>query len=215
MAERGLRPQGPTIAAIILLLLGGIATFWTVAWWVERSYLVTVSAPDGLSWTMWLPHQTVPMTWTTDGNARVVGVVETPYGARLNVTGPGTARIRFAFPVIGFGEKPWDLGPHVNLTRQEGGRPGGDYRVWRQTSDSSANVSVNGIILERAYRLGEDWQCGGPGYFDYPQEGWSQVRPLLGDCVAMIFLFPGIVPAALRVPGMILAVVAHRRGVRA
>lgn len=197
---------------MILLALGAVTSFWSVGWWVDRSYGVYVWADEGVSWTFWIPHHSVPMLWNAEGSVQVAGSADTAYGLLLNITGSGSARLRFFTTAVGFAEKPWHVGLEVNLSGREGGPWPSRYHVWRDSSDPSANITVSGVVLLRGYRLGEDWQCGGPMYVGYPSEGWGEVREGISECLGLIYLFPGALPGALLLPGTVLAVVElHRR----
>lgn len=200
------------VAAIVLLGLGATATFATVAWWVETSYGVSVSARDDVEWTLWVPNPGNPMPWTTVGTVAVAGAMTTPYGTLLNLTGRGSADVRFSTGGIGFGSGAFDLAPPVNLSGRQGQWPNGTYAVWRHTSDSAANLSVASGLGFHAARLDESWNCGGSGFVGYLREGWNLLPIRFGDCLGLVSSVPGLIPAALLVPGTVLAVVVRRRG---
>ena len=199
-------------AAIVLLALGAVTSFWSVGWWVDRSYGVYVWADEGVSWTLWIPHHSVPMPWNAEGSVQVAGSASTPYGLLLNITGSGSARLRFFTTAVGFAEKPWHVGLELNLSGHGGGPWPSRYHVWRDSSDPSANISIGGGLGLQGHRLGEDWQCGGPRYSGWPSEGWSEVPERFWDCLGSGYFLPGVIPAALLMPGTVLAVVElHRR----
>ncbi len=197
--------------SIVLLVLGGLATIWTFAWTVEKEYMVSVSAPEGLAWTLWVPHPGVTIPWTSQGSIASVGAVETPAGVLLNITGTGGAQVRFAATAIGFGSDPFGIGPGFNLTGREGLGPNATYRVWRESSDPAANISLSGGLFLDATRLDESWECGDVGFHGYLDEGWNNLPRGIGDCVLGVSSVPGLIPASLLVPGVILAILAWRR----
>ena len=205
------RPSLLAIGAIVLLVLGGLATFWTFAWWTDSGYVVSVAVPDEVSWSLWVPDPGTTIPWTTDGSAAVVGPLDTPFGVLLNLTGTGPARVRFSTTRIGFGADPFQLRTPINLSGREGQWPTGTYRVWRQSSDAAANMSVASGLPFSAARLDESWQCGGSGFSGYPAEGWNILPIGFGDCVGLISSVPGLIPAALLVPGSVMAIIAWRR----
>lgn len=201
------------VVALVLLFLGALASFWSVAWWIDRSYGVHITTAEQVSWTLWVPHPSVAITWTSEGAVQVAGSVDTQYGLRLNITGSGSARVRFFLSSIEIGERPSPVGQGLNLSGREGGPWPSRYHVWRQSSDPNANITLTGGLSLQGHRLGEDWQCGGPRYSGFPSEGWSGIPESFWDCVGGIqsFAFPGLIPAALFVPGTFLAVVEIRR----
>lgn len=195
--------------SIVLLLLGGLATFWTVFGWTEAGYVVNVAAPDDLAWTLWIPQPDRSMPLTTQGSVAVIGTVETAYRPLLTVTGTGGARIRYSTGGIALAAD-WPP-PHVNLTGREGQWPNGTYRIWRHSSDPAANLTLTSNLPSRATGLDGSWECGGSAFVGYPQEGWNAMPIAFGDCLGLVLFPPGTIPATLLIPGTALAAVAWRR----
>ena len=197
--------------SVVLLLLGGVATFGTVFPSTVATYNVNVDAADTLSWTVWIPQPEESMPLTTQGSVAVIGTVVTADGPLLNVTGNGNAHIRYSTARIAFATN----GPPstVHLTGRQGSWPNGTYRVWRQSSDRAANMSIVANLPSSAANLDGSWQCGGSGFFGYPEEGWNSMRVMFGDCVGLVTFPPGTIPATLFVLGTSLAAVASLRRV--
>lgn len=193
--------------SIILLLLGGLATFWTVFEWTDESYDVSIAAPHTLEWTLWIPQPDRSTPFTTQGSIVVIGTVETAYGPLLNITGMGGAHIRYS--TGGFAMAADSPPSSLNLTGRE--MPNRTYHMWRQSSDPAANLSLTSHHPSRAASLDRSWQCGGGGFFGYAMEGWNAMPVAFGDCVGLVLFPSGTIPATLLVPGTALAAVAGRR----
>lgn len=208
------RPSGSrtaAIAAAVLLVLGGLAAFASVAWWKETRYVASISAPDGVPWILWIPQADPPMPVAIEGSAVVEGSVSTTLGPLLNVTGTGSARLRFAASSIGFGADPFDIGPHVNLTGRNGTWPAGVFRVWRAAVSPEANVTLSGGIGWTAQNLHAQYNCGGSGFLGDLQQGWNDLPVGFGDCAAILTSIPGLIPAVLLIPGAVLGAREARR----
>ncbi|HKW42688.1 MAG TPA: hypothetical protein VJP06_00750 [Thermoplasmata archaeon] len=199
------------VTSALLFAAGALATYWSLAWSVDAGYEVSVSAPGGVTWILWVPHPGIPMTGTTTGSITVVGPVQTVYGTLLNLSGTGSGMVRFAVHTIGYGSDPFRVGPLINLTGREGQGPTRTYHVLRQSSDAAANLTVTGSLPFSATRLDATWGCGGGGFVGSPAEGWNALPWGFGDCVVSASPVPALILAALFVPAALLAVIAWGR----
>jgi hypothetical protein len=203
-----------TFVSIVLLVLGGFFAFLNFTWSVEWEYRVDVTAPDGAAWTLWIPHPGLPMPWTTSGSVAVVGSVETPYGTRINITGTGSGRVRFSNSTTLIGLEPRrGIPPGLSLSGGEGVNSTALYRLWRQSSDPLANLTVSGGLGFTARASAELVSCDGSGFVGYPEEGWHPLPFREGECVHRFTRPPNLIPLLLLGPGSVLAgvLVAARR----
>src|SRR2546430_838627 len=138
------------VAALILLALGGAATVGSVLLQVDRRYAVAAQAPDGLTWTLWLPSPSTAEGPVIDGSMNVGGNVETSHGSLLNATGSGSAQFDFQSSTYAFGGDPYFLSRGFDLTGLEGTRAHRTFPIWRASSNSAAKLSVDGTVARGA-----------------------------------------------------------------
>jgi hypothetical protein len=204
-----------TIVSIVLIILGGYFTFLNITWSVEWDYRVDVTAPDGVAWTLWIPQPSLSMPWKAAESVAVVGPIETPYGARINITGTGSGHVRFWNSTTLIGLDPSNgIRQSLSLPDREGGDPTAYYRVWRQSSDPSANLTVSGGLGFVARSSAELETCDGSGFGGHPEEeGWNPLPYRVGECVHRITRPPNLIPLLLIGPGSVLGgvLVAARR----
>lgn len=172
---------------------------------------MNINAPGTVAWTLWIPQPERTMPMRIEGALTAVGTAETSYGRLLNITGTGSGRVRFSTAEVAFGANPFQLVPPVSLTGRDGQGPNGSYRIWRQSSDPAANITLSSSLPFSAVRLDESYQCGGVGFYGYPQEGWNALPMLFGDCVGLLVWPPGVIPTILLVPGVAFMAADLRR----
>ncbi|HYY49081.1 MAG TPA: hypothetical protein VFA17_10450 [Thermoplasmata archaeon] len=195
-----------TLAAILLLSLGGSYAYSNVAWHVEWSYDIDVVAPVGVTWILWIPHPGVSMPWTTTGSVAVVGTLPTSYGTRINITGTGSGGVRFSNSTTVVGIDPWSGIPReLSLSGGEGGSTTERYRIWRHSSDPSANLTLSGGLRDALRTPQESWTCVGSGFAGHPEEGWSALPFQVGRCTQAFASLPRLIPLALIALGSVLA----------
>jgi len=171
------------IVGLALLVLGAFAASQSFLWLIEEEYYVRVDAPGGLEWTLWVPRHDTPMAWSVTGELLVAGPVETIHGVLLNLTGSGSAQVRFSrmTPMVGL---DWlDLDAGVDLSGAEGRWPNDTFWAHRTSSDPQANMTVSLGTGWTGWRLGEQADCGGPGFSGWPGEGWNAMRQRFYDCL--------------------------------
>jgi hypothetical protein len=199
------------VAALILLALGGAATVGSVLLQVDRRYAVAAQAPDGLTWTLWLPSPSTAEGPVIDGSMNVGGNVETSHGSLLNATGSGSAQFDFQSSTYAFGGDPYLLSRGFDLTGLEGTGANRTFAIWRASSNSAANLSVYGTVTGGAGNLDVSTRCGGPGFNGALIEGWNFLPVLIGDCVTLVTAFPGMFAILFFLAGGIVWGVAGRR----
>jgi hypothetical protein len=203
-----------TFVSIALLVLGGFFAFLNMNWSVEWEYRVDVTAPDGVAWTLWIPQPSLSMPWTTSESVAMIGSLETPYGTRINMTGTGSGQVRFSNSTTLIGLDP-ENGIPPGLRLSGGERVGSRlaYRLWRQSSDPSANMTVSGGLGWAARASAELVTCDGSGFVGHPEEGWHALPFPEGECGNQFTRPPNLLPLLLIGPGSVLAgaLVAARR----
>jgi hypothetical protein len=195
-----------TLASILLLIPGGFYAYSNIAWHVEWSYDVDVIAPDGVTWILWIPHPGVSMSSTTTGSVTVVGTLQTLYGTRINITGTGSGGVRFVNSTTVVGIDPWSGIPRaLSLSGGEGGTTTERYRIWRHSSDPSANLTLSGGLRSAANVPEESRTCDGSGFAGYPEEGWGTLPFEADGCRQAFASLPRLFPLALIAFGSVLA----------
>ncbi len=150
---------------------------------VDHNYHVSISAPDDVTWTLYLPKPLKEMSVLTTGSKISVSDIQTPYGLMHNVTGRGKAGIDQADHESVYA--PESEGTFFAENLDLSGWDASGLWIWRQSSSAGAVVHVNGGAWWVATSLGEKTSCGGPGYSDDVLEGWNVATLIAGDCTSI------------------------------
>ncbi|MFQ5908749.1 MAG: hypothetical protein ACE5JE_08010 [Thermoplasmata archaeon] len=202
-----------TLAAIVLLVIGGIIFVGAGLHFIENHYRVFITPSEAGTWRVLVPRPTVPMRVEITGQGVTGSPSETPYGALEDVSGSGQVILRYTllrieFRLTRFG--PGDGGRYfIELTGQANSS---GYMVWMDSQDV-ASVNVSGTGSWRGAHLGSGMNCGGPAFGGDASAGWNVVPTLFSDCLIGIdsVLWLEVVTPAFAVAGTVLLVRAYRR----
>ena len=165
----------------LLLVTGAAMTIAAAAWTQEFSYSVWIDADSALSWTLTLPRPIGPMPVEASGSVSQRVTVETPKGTMDNVSGHGSATLRYHVSRSFFQVEPYsDL---VAATIDLGGRDGWTG-VWiaRESANDSSSLTVFASSYVQFHRIDESLSCGSVGFTGALQEGWNLLALQIGDC---------------------------------
>ena len=201
------------LVGLALIVLGAFAASQSFLWLVEEYYYVRVDAPAGVAWTLWVPRHDTPMAWSVTGDLLVAGPVETIHGILLNLTGSGSAQVRFSRMTLMVSLDWLDLDAGVGLSGAQGTWPDGTFWAHRTSSDPIANLTVSLGTGWTGGRLGEGTNCGGPGFSGWPGEGWNAMRQRFYDCLIFGFgiVGPLVVGTLLLGSGALVMLASVRR----
>jgi len=150
------------IAGALLVLGAATATFSAVRF-AEDRYWVAVVAPEGSSWTLWLPKPNRPVAIQAAPGVRTVASVDTPHGPMFRATGVGNTTIYGSAVRVVTSLDPWDTRPGTDLFLSASEDSTG-FWVGRSSEDPAENLSVLGGAYVRVSYLGGNLQCGGGGF---------------------------------------------------
>lgn len=148
---------------------------------LEDGYYVEVDAPYALDWTLWIPRPSIQMDNETTGTIFSISTVETQFGQMDNITGRGRVTFdRTSRRYITAAEAPANYA--FGSVDYSGRNGSGGFEVWRKSADPSSSISVEGFISHTAHGRYGYADCGGGGYSDRVQEGWSEPGRRYVDC---------------------------------
>ncbi len=148
---------------------------------LEDGYYVEVDAPYALDWTLWIPRPSIQMNTETTGTIYSIWTVDTQYGQMDNITGRGHVIFdRTSRRNIMAAEAPVNyIFGNVDYSGRNGSS---SFEVWRKSADPSSSIYVEGFISHTTHSHYGYADCGGGGYSDYAQEGWSEPGRIFTDC---------------------------------
>ncbi len=181
--------KGLTAIAGLFLVLGAATATFSAVRFAEDLYRVDVTAPEGLSWILWLPRPNQPIAIQAAPGLRTVTSVDTPHGPMVRATGVGNATIFGSAVRVVASLDPWDVRPGTDLALSASEDSTG-FWVGRSSDDPAANLSVLGGAYVRVRYLGGTLGCGGGGFQGELREGWTYVARLFSDCAFIVDSVP-------------------------
>jgi len=175
------------VLAAVLLVVGTAALYAAATRTAISRYGVYVEAPDALSWTLHLPSPGITMeVERITGVLQDNGLVQTPFGSMVNVSGLGSAEITWVRR-----QTIYEFGPPTDrdimeLGMQLSARNESGFAVWRMTGDPDAELNVSGGTYSEISSFSGSATLGQDFYGGTLYEGWTTLPRGVGDGVTLI-----------------------------
>ncbi len=169
------------LAAGVLLLLCGSALAVSAAYRTGTTeYVLEVTAPYGVAWTLWVPRPLIPMAVIVSPFHETPGEIRTFHGSMTVFAGSGPAYLYYRLDSSALRVTPIEPEGVVGLS---GGEDPAGYWVFRLSSDGNASIEVAFSGHAEGHQWGDRYSCGGPSFSGSIADGWNLVPAHFGDCV--------------------------------